>query len=98
VFLALTIYHYTLYKADDNQHHPEIPIKHTTSNSRRNASNLTLHNDLKIPFVNNEILSLAARYKAQIANHDNKLVEELYTNGPVTRRLHRTWPQDIINQ
>jgi hypothetical protein len=62
------------------------------------VSNLTLHNDLKIPFVNDEILRLAARYKAQTENHDNKLVEELYTNGPVTRRLHRTWPQDIINQ
>jgi hypothetical protein len=59
---------------------------------------LTLHNDLKIPFVNNEILRLAARYKAQTANHENKLVEELYINGPVTRRLHRTWPQDIFNQ
>jgi hypothetical protein len=62
------------------------------------VSNLTLHNDLKIPVVNNEIRRLAARYKAQPANHDNKLVEELYTNGPVTRRLHRTRPQDIINQ
>jgi hypothetical protein len=62
------------------------------------VSNLTLHNDLEIPFVNNEILRPAARYKAQTVNHDNKLVEELYTNGPVKRRLHRTWPQDIINQ
>jgi hypothetical protein len=68
------------------------------SSSSNPTLNLTLHNDLKIPFVNNEILRLAARYKAQTANHDNKLVEELYTNGPVTRRLHRTLPQDIINQ
>jgi hypothetical protein len=57
-----------------------------------------LHNDLKIPFVKNEILRIAERYKAQTANHDNKLIEELYTNGPVTRRLNRTWPQDIIYQ
>jgi hypothetical protein len=62
------------------------------------VSNLTLHSDLKTPFVNNEILRLAERYKAQTANHDNKLTEGLYTNGPVTRRLHRTWPQDFINQ
>jgi hypothetical protein len=60
--------------------------------------NLTLHTDLKIPFIKNEILRIAERYKNQTANHDNKLREELYTNGPVTRRLNRTWPQDLINQ
>jgi hypothetical protein len=59
------------------------------------VSNLTPHNDLK---KWNEILRLAERYKAQTANHDNKLIEVLYTNGPVTRRLNRTWPQDFINQ
>jgi hypothetical protein len=62
------------------------------------VSNLTLHNDIKIPFVKNEILRIAERYKDQTANRDNKLIEELYINGPVTRRLNRTWPQDIINQ
>jgi hypothetical protein len=62
------------------------------------VSNITLHNDLKIPFVNNEILRLAAEYKAETAHHDNKLVEELYSNGPVKRRLHKTWPQDIFNE
>jgi hypothetical protein len=62
------------------------------------VSNLTLHNDLKTPFVKNEILRLAKGYEAQTANHENKLIVELYTNGPVTRRLHRTWPQDFINQ
>jgi hypothetical protein len=39
------------------------------------VSNLTLHNDLKIPFVKNEILRIAERYKAETANHDNKLIE-----------------------
>jgi hypothetical protein len=64
----------------------------------RYVSNLTLHNDLKAPDVKNEILRLAGRYKAQTANHENKLIEDLYTNGPVTRSLDRTWPQDFINQ
>ncbi|PNF16211.1 hypothetical protein B7P43_G15500 [Cryptotermes secundus] len=62
------------------------------------VSNLTLHNDLKIPFVKNKILRMAERYKNRTVNHDNELIEELYTNGPVTRRLNRTWPQDIIKQ
>jgi hypothetical protein len=43
-------------------------------------------------------IRIAERYKAQTANHDNKLIEELYTNGPVTRKLNRTWPQNIIYQ
>jgi hypothetical protein len=60
-------------------------------------NNLTLHNDLKVLFVKNKILRMAERYKDQTANRD-KLIEELYTSGPVTRRLNRTWPQDIINQ
>jgi hypothetical protein len=73
-------------------------IPNTIADTSWYVSNLTLHNDLKINFVNDEIQRLAARYKAQTANNDNKLIEELHTNGPVTRRLHRTWPQDIINQ
>jgi hypothetical protein len=41
---------------------------------------------------------MAERYKDQTANHDNELIEELYTNGLLIRRLNRTWPQDIIKQ
>jgi hypothetical protein len=62
------------------------------------VNNLTLHTDLKIPFAKNEIPRMAERYKNQTANHDNKLTEELYANVPVTRKLNRTWPQDITHQ
>jgi hypothetical protein len=54
------------------------------------VSSLTLHTDLKIPFVKNEIPRIAERYKKQTANNDNKLIDELYANGPVTRRHNRT--------
>jgi hypothetical protein len=57
-----------------------------------NVSNLTLHTDLKIPFVKNEILRMAEKCINHTAKHDNKLTEELHANGPVTRRLNRTWP------
>jgi hypothetical protein len=72
----------------------------TKGNHRRSmvCQQLTLHTDLKIPFVKNEIQRMTERYKNQTANHDNKLIDELYANGPVTRRLNRTWPQDLINQ
>jgi hypothetical protein len=62
------------------------------------VSNLTLHTELNIPFAKNEILGMTERYKNQTANHDNKVIEELNANGQVTRRLNRTWPQDLINQ
>jgi hypothetical protein len=62
------------------------------------VSDHTLHNDLKIPFVKNEIITMAVRYKDQTANHGNNLIEELYANGPVTKRLNRKWPQDITHQ
>jgi hypothetical protein len=53
---------------------------------------------MEVLIIHQEILRIAERYKAQTANHDNKLIEELYTNGQVTRKLNRTWPQDIIYQ
>jgi hypothetical protein len=61
-------------------------------------SNLTLRNNLKIPFVKNEILIMVERYKDHSANHVNELIEELYTNGSVISRLNSTWPQDITKQ
>jgi hypothetical protein len=36
---------------------------------------------------------MAERYKNQTANHENKLTEELYVNGPVTRRLTEHGPK-----
>jgi hypothetical protein len=35
------------------------------------------HVNRKIPFIKNEILRMAERYKDQTANHDNELIEEL---------------------
>jgi hypothetical protein len=60
------------------------------------VSNQSLHNDLKIPFIRDEIHQMSARYNEQITNHENELVEELSNKSPGTRRLNRKWPQDLL--
>jgi hypothetical protein len=63
-------------------------------NALRYISNQSLHNDLKIPFIKDEIRRMSARYNEQITNHENELVEA--NKGPATRRLNRKWPQDLL--
>jgi hypothetical protein len=42
------------------------------------VSNLTLHNDLKIQFVREEITLHANKYKLRITGHSNQLISELF--------------------
>jgi hypothetical protein len=59
------------------------------------TSNLTLHNDLKIPFVHEEITLHANKYKLRTTGHSNKLINELFHQSNDVRRLQRTWPEDL---
>lgn len=60
------------------------------------VSNKTIHDDLKIPFVADEIKSRPLNYQKRIPNHENHLIRNL--NQPVSnnRRLKRTWPTDLF--
>jgi hypothetical protein len=60
------------------------------------VSNQSLHDDLKIPFIKDEIRRMSAGYNVQITNHENELAEELSNRGPATRRLNRKWPKDLL--
>lgn len=62
------------------------------------VSNQTLHNDLNIPYITDEIQRFATIYSQRITNHENQLVEQLYANGPNARRLQKTWPLDLLQQ
>jgi hypothetical protein len=42
------------------------------------VSNLTLHNDLKIPFVHEEITLHANKYKLRTTGHSNQPIRELF--------------------
>jgi len=60
------------------------------------VSNKTLHHDLNIPFVKEEIVRLTKTYKDRISEHPNKLASHLMTNKSTKRRLKRKIPLDLI--
>jgi hypothetical protein len=59
------------------------------------VSNLTLHNDLKIPFAHEEITLHANKYKLRTTGHSNQLISELFRQLNDIRRLQRIWPEDL---
>jgi hypothetical protein len=59
------------------------------------VSNFTIHNDLQIPFVIEEIHRLSTNYHQSILGHNNRLVVEISNPPTVRRRLKRQWPSDL---
>lgn len=60
------------------------------------VSNVTLHNDLQISFVKDEIHRFSTLYYKNILSHENSLIDAELINQPnVTRRLRRQWPCDL---
>jgi hypothetical protein len=59
------------------------------------VSNLTLHNDLRIPFVHQEITLHANRYKLHTTDNSNQLIGELFHLSNDVRRL-QIWPGDKL--
>lgn len=70
-------------------------ILRSITNAPWYVSNLTLHNDLHIPYVSEEIQRFSALYHQRILGHQNRLVAELVTPLTTTRRLKRRWPSDL---
>jgi hypothetical protein len=60
------------------------------------VSNLTLHRDLQIPFVTEEIKKYSIIYHSRLIRHENDQVTELSNPLHVKRRLRRQWPSDLI--
>jgi hypothetical protein len=61
------------------------------------VSNKTLHADLCIPYVDEEIKRLAARYLHKLPAHTNDRVRQLSQPPTDRRRLRRQWPLDLIS-
>jgi hypothetical protein len=59
------------------------------------VSKLTLHNDLQIPFVIEEIHGLSTLYQQSVLGHTNRLVAENLDPPNARRRLRRQWPSDL---
>jgi hypothetical protein len=61
------------------------------------VSNKTIHDDLKIPYITEEIKKRDNRYRTRITDHQNKLIDDLSNPHPKARRLKKTWPEDLTN-
>jgi hypothetical protein len=59
------------------------------------VSNKTIHEDLGIPYVEDEIKRLAARYLNKLSAHSNDQVRQLSKPLTESRRLKRQWPTDL---
>jgi hypothetical protein len=61
------------------------------------VTNKTLHDDLNIPYITDEIKKRASRYRTRITDHENKLIDALSNPHPHPRRLKKTWPEELPN-
>jgi hypothetical protein len=58
------------------------------------VSNITLHEDLNMPLVNEDITQRSTRYHNKIEGHVNVLIQPLLQPHN-ERRLKRNWPADL---
>jgi hypothetical protein len=69
-------------------------VLRTITNAPWYVSNFTLHNDLQIPFITEEI----KRYSTRLIRHENSYVTESSDPLNVRRRLKRQWTSDLKDQ
>lgn len=62
------------------------------------VTNETIHRDLQIPYVKEEIQNSAKRYNARLTVHPNVLAEVLMRKPRIVRRLRRKLPADLVNE
>jgi hypothetical protein len=73
-------------------------VLRTITNAPWYVSNFTLHNDLQIAFVGEEIKRYSTIYHYRLIGHDNNYVSELNNPPNARRRLKRQWPSDLRDQ
>jgi hypothetical protein len=60
------------------------------------TSNITLHNDLRMPYVTEVMRIYAKNHKNRTAQNKNQLIRDLFNQPEIERRLNRMWPEDLI--
>jgi hypothetical protein len=73
-------------------------VLHTITNAPWYVSNYTLHNDLQIPSITEEIKRYSTLYYNRLMGHENSYGTELRNPLNVRRRLKRQWPSDLKGQ
>jgi hypothetical protein len=59
-------------------------------------SNITLHNDLRIPYVTEVKRAYAKNKKNRTEQNNHQLIRDLFNQPEIGRRLIRMWPEDFI--
>jgi hypothetical protein len=59
-------------------------------------SNVTLHNDLRIPYVTEVVRTYAKKHKNWTAQNKNQLIRDWFNQPGIGRRLNGMWPEDLI--
>jgi hypothetical protein len=62
------------------------------------VSNQTLHEDLKIPLIQDMIKSNINKCKNRTTVNENQLIKELFNQTIEERRLKRIWPEDLLDE
>jgi hypothetical protein len=62
------------------------------------VSNQTLHEDIKIPLIQDMVKSNINKYKNRTSVHENQLIKDLSTQTIEERRLKRIWPEDLLDE
>jgi hypothetical protein len=62
------------------------------------VSNQTLHEDLKIPVIQDMIKTNINKYKNRTSVHKNQLIKDHFTQTLGERRLKRIWPEDLFDE
>jgi hypothetical protein len=73
-------------------------VLRTITNAPRYVSNFTLHNDLQIPFITEEIKRYSTLFYNRLIGNENSYVTELSNPLNVRRRLKRQCPSDLKHQ
>jgi hypothetical protein len=73
-------------------------VLRTITNAPWYVSNFTLHNDLQIPFITEEIERYSTVYYNRLIGHENSYVTELSNPLNVRRRLKRQSPSNLKDQ
>jgi hypothetical protein len=60
------------------------------------VSNKTLHEDSRIPFLEDEIKRMTNRYLLNLPGHSNEQLSQLHVPPEARRRLNRQWPTDVL--
>jgi hypothetical protein len=75
----------------------EIKVLRIAFNAPWYISNKTLHNDSGILPVEDEIKRLTNNYVHNLTGQPNVLTSHLLAPPAVQKRLHRTWPTDVLS-